>query len=435
MQFVKIRDLISLFVFSGDVHSYQGFEDKKKSILLNLFLYLYLLSVAGGMAYDVFNGGAYLFANLIGLLVGFLLFYLYRVRKMLKLVSGTFVFLIIAFVSLLIQKGGIPQMGIVFSLLLPIPAILLLGRRNGMISICLFLFLNVFCYVFLRNESWYPRYDLFALIRTGIVFVLITVMAYANEFVFGILFQRSEKLSEYLRVSQQSYKNMAENKEKFVSLVLHDLGDHVGGVAASAASLNDEYQNLSESKRIKKIGSLASSSLHNYKLLHDLMKWATVQNEVIPFSPGPIRLEKIYSEIIEFFNPLIEEKQLSFFLKLKSNMAVFADENMVSSIMRSLVSNAIKFSYPGGEVRISAWEDGDKMAVSISDNGCGMSEEDLMRIDASVSFSTEGTLHESGTGIGLILVKEFLQKNGGDLHIESVKEKGTEVMFTLPLET
>ena len=432
---MKTRDFISFFIFSGDIHSYQGFEDKKKSILLNLFLYFYLFSVAGCMIYDFFDGGAYQYSNILGLLVGFILFYLYRVRTMLKLVSGIFVFLIIVSVSFLIQQGGIQQVGIVFSLLLPIPAILLLGRRNGMISTCLFLLLNISCYVFLHDESWYPRYDVFLLVRIGIVFVLITLMAYANEFVFGILFQRSEKLSEYLRTSQQSYKNMAENKEKFVSLILHNLGDHVGGVAASAASLNKEYQNLSESKRVQKIGNLASSSLQNYKLLHDLMKWATVQNEVIPFSPGPIRLEKIYSEIIGVFAPLIEEKQLSFFLKLKSNVAVFADENMVSSIMRSLVSNAIKFSYAGGEVRISAWEDGDKMIVSISDNGCGMTEEDLMRIDASVSFSTEGTLHESGTGIGLILVKEFLQKNGGDLHIESVREKGTEVRFSLPLDT
>lgn len=112
---------------------------------------------------------------------------------------------------------------------------------------------------------------------------------------------------------------------------------------------------------------------------------------------------------------------------------VFADEHMVGSIMRSLVSNAIKFSHVNGEVRISADEENDKMIVTVTDNGKGMSRFDLLRINSSVSFSNPGTLDESGTGIGLILVKEFLQKNRGTLFVESKKDQGTEVRFTLPL--
>ena len=135
----------------------------------------------------------------------------------------------------------------------------------------------------------------------------------------------------------------------------------------------------------------------------------------------------------ELYSPLIEEKKLSFFLKMKSNSEIFADENMVGAILRGLVSNAIKFSFTGGEVKISAREDQDKMVITVSDTGVGMSEKDLMRVNASFSFSTEGTWLESGTGIGLILVKEFLQKHQCDFHVESQKDEGTKITFTLPL--
>ena len=144
-------------------------------------------------------------------------------------------------------------------------------------------------------------------------------------------------------------------------------------------------------------------------------------------------LEKIYREVIELFNPLLEEKGLSIFLKMKSNSELFADYHMASAILRNLVSNAIKFSHPGGEIRISAKEKDDMMAITVSDKGVGMTNEALMRFNSSLSFSNPGTMLEPGTGIGLILTKEFVQKNAGRIFIESKPNKGTKVSFTLPL--
>ena len=367
------------------------------------------------------------------LIIGILMYYLYQVKKKLQEVAVVFIISIAAFLAFVTFTGGISGTGIVFSLLLPLPTILLLGRKWGLVTLLSFLLFTFIGFFFFRNESWFPNYSNALISRISIVFLIVSVIGYANEFVFEVLYIRLEKLSESLIVSQQRYKNMAVNKEKFVSLVSHNLGDHIGSFAGIANLLDEEYDELSEQKRRELIRSLANISQQNFRLLHDLMKWSTVQSDVIPFMPKPVKLEKIYRDVIRLFNPLIEDKKLSFFLKMKSNSEIFADADMVSAIMRSLVSNAIKFSHVGGEVKISAEEEGEKMVVTVSDNGVGMSSQDLMWVNASVSFSMPGTLEELGTGIGLILVKEFLQKNHGSFHVESKKGEGTKVVFMLPM--
>lgn len=412
----------------------QGIEERKKGILLNLFFYFYFLVAAGFIVFNLaVNNTFALTVDVFGFACGLFLYYLFRVRRMVIPVAWIFVVVTVTLMTFLILSGGMSRNELVFALLVPVPVILLLGRRNGLIVLSVFLFLNFMGFVLFQDDSWFPDYDLKIVCRIVIVFVLVALMAYANEFVFGVLYQGLEKLSASLRVSQQRYKNLAGNKEKFVSLISHSLADHIGKFASTASLLHDEYDGMSEQRRKEAIRDLVSVSHQNRKLLDDLLHWATVQSDTIPFHPKPVKLEKIYREVIELFHPLIEEKKLSFFLKMKSNSEIVADENMVGAIMRGLVSNAIKFSFPGGEVRISAREAQDRMVVTVTDKGAGMSEEDLLRINASLSFSTEGTMMETGTGIGLILVKEFLQKHGGDFHVESRKGKGTEVTFTLPL--
>lgn len=431
---MKLKEFIKQLIFSADNHSYKGIEEKKKGILLNLFFNFYFLVILGFLIYNLVSANTfYLCVTSLTFFCGLLLYYFFRAKQILHPVAGIFVITITALVTLLVLTGGVSNTALVFSLLIPVPAILLLGKRDGLIVLAVFLVLNILAFVFLHNKPWFPDYDPHLAGRTAIVFVLISLIAYANEYVFGVLYQGLERLSNSLKISQHRYKTLAVNKEKFVSLVSHSLGDHIGKFADMATLLHDGYYELSEPKRRQLIKKLATLSRQNQKLLYDLQKWATVQSDTIPFAPKPIKLEKIYREVIELYNPLIEEKKLSFFLKMKSNSEVFADDNMVGAILRGLVSNAIKFSFPEGEVKISAREDRDKMVIVVSDKGVGMSDEDLMRVNASFSFSTEGTWMESGTGIGLILVKEFLQKHQCDFHVESRKGEGTEVTFTLPL--
>jgi signal transduction histidine kinase len=352
---VRPKEFIKQLIFNVDSYSYQGIEEKKKRILLNLFFHFYFLVILGFFIFNIFTANIFfLIVTAAGMLMGFLLFYFFRVRRILHPVAGIFVIIITALVAFLILTGGISNTALIFSLIIPVPAILLLGRRNGLVVLGVFLVLNAVVFIFFKGTSWFPDYDLNMICRIAVVFILISLTAYANEYVFGVLYEGLEKLSESLKTSQHRYKTLAVNKEKFVSLVSHSLADHIGKFADIATLLYEEYHELSEPKKRQLIKKLANISRQNHKLLDDLQKWATVQSDTIPFSPKPIKLEKIYREVIELYNALIEEKKLSFFLRMKSNSEVFADENMVGTILRGLVSNAIKFSFPGGEVKISA---------------------------------------------------------------------------------
>ena len=425
---------LKLFIFNADDTSYERLEEKKKSILLNLFLYLFFIAITLFIAGNLIEGNdATALFNTGCLLFGGFSYYLLKKKKSVILSSVVFVGTIATISTYFFLTGGINNSGIAFSLMIPLPVILILGKRTGIIVLVLFFIVNALAYFLLKTEVWFPPYHPSLVYRISIVFFFISIMAFVNEFVFEVLYQKLEKLSESLSVSQQKFKNLAVNKEKFLSIISHDLSDHVGSFMAISALLNEQYNDFDEAEKQKLIKNMANVSKNNYKLLYDLLKWSTVQMDNIPYTPTAFKLEKIYREVIELFNPLIDEKKISIFLKMKSNSEIFADYHMASAILRNLVSNAIKFSHSGGEIRISAEEKEDKMLITVADKGVGMSEKALMRFNASLSFSKPGTMQEPGTGIGLILAKEFVQKNNGTIVIESVVNEGTKVRFTLPL--
>lgn len=425
---------LKLFIFNTDDTSYDRLEEKKKSILLNLFLYLFFIAIGIFLVSNIFrNNYTTAIFNIVFLILGGFTFFLLKKKKTIFLPSVIFVIIISLVSSYFLLTGGVNQSGIAFSLMIPLPVILILGKKRGIIALAIFFAANTIAYYLFRPKIWWPDYNTTLICRLSIVFLFISAMAYANEFIFKILYHKLEKMSESLRTSQQKYKNLAVNKEKFLSIISHDLSDHVGSFMAISALLNEQYDELPEEEKQKLIQNMANVSKHNYRLLNDLLKWSTVQMDHIPYSPTAFKLEKIYREVIELFDPLIEEKKLSIFLKMRSNSEIFADYHMSGAILRNLVSNAIKFSYQGGEIRISAEEKDDNMLITISDQGIGMSEESLMRFNSSLAFSTPGTMQEPGTGIGLILAKEFIQKNEGTLYIDSKQGEGTQVYFTLPL--
>lgn len=419
---------------SANVTVYASFEDKKKSMLLQLFAYLFLLLILGVIVYNLLVGDYFFLAvNSSALGISAVLYYLYRSKQKLTLATTTFVVMIMALTTFFIQTGGIEQTGLYFSILIPLPTILLIGRRKGIYLLLVFVIVNILGVILFNDKAWFPHYSWIKGGHLILVFFLIAIMAYFNEFVFEVLYSRIQKVSEWLVESQQNYKNLAVNKEHFVSLISNNLGDHIGSFSALANLLNDEYDTFDDKRKREIISSLAAFSTQNYRLLHDLVRWSTALTDVIPVMPKAVKLEKIYRDVIELFTAQIVEKKLSFFLKMRSNSELFGDEDMLGAVLRIFVSNAIKFSRSGGEIRIAAEESGDYMQITVSDNGVGMSPENLMRVNASVSFSTPGTLDEPGTGIGLILAKEFLHQNRGSFHAESKLGKGTQILFTIPL--
>lgn len=429
-----INYYLKRFLFNADDTSFERLEEKKKSILLNLFFFLFFPAIGIFIGMNIYKHdlGTALF-NTVCLIVAVFTFWLLRKKKKLLTASILFVGIIFIISSFFFLTGGSNRSGIAFALMLPLPVILILGKERGFMALLAFFIVNTAIYAAFNEASWCPNYSESMLFRLSIVFLFIATIAFANEFIFELLYSRLEKMSISLRTSQERYKNLAVNREKFLSIISHDLSDHIGSFMAISSLLNDQYDELSNEDKQKLISHMAGVSKNNYKLLHDLLKWSTVQMDHIPYAPVAFKLEKIYREVIELFNPLIEEKKLSVFLKMRSNSELYADYHMASAILRNLVSNAIKFSHPGGEIRISAKEKDDKMQISVSDKGVGMNDASLLRFNSSLSFSNPGTMQEPGSGIGLILTKEFVHKNEGEIVIESAPNKGTKVSFTLPL--
>jgi len=169
------------------------------------------------------------------------------------------------------------------------------------------------------------------------------------------------------------------------------------------------------------------------KLLENLLHWARSQTGKIEYKPEPINLRKLSFESIELLKSQALKKSIDLSSKIDPLIEVNADRNMLETIIRNLVSNALKFTPENGKVRVTSADLGNMVEVSVVDSGIGMSQEDvkkLFRID--VKNSEIGKSKEKGTGLGLILCKEFVERHGGIIWVESELEHGSKFNFTLP---
>jgi two-component system, sensor histidine kinase and response regulator len=190
-----------------------------------------------------------------------------------------------------------------------------------------------------------------------------------------------------------------------------------------------DYRGIDEYARI-----IHDSSNRAMDLLTNLLEWSRAQTGRLEFDPDFFELTSIIEEIVELYSDTAEQKSISITIKLPNAIPVFADKSIVKTILRNLISNAIKFTNPEGEIIIGAEQRKDELIVSVSDNGIGIKEENinkLFRID--YCYSTLGTNKEKGTGLGLLLCKEFIEMHGGKIWVESKKNKGSIFNFSLPV--
>ena len=179
---------------------------------------------------------------------------------------------------------------------------------------------------------------------------------------------------------------------------------------------------------------IKTSSESAFNILENLLHWARTQTDTIRYNPAQIKISELIEQNIELTKASAENKSISLISEIESDSGVYADSNMINLVIRNLVSNAIKFTKEEGSIMIRCHEvKPDELAVSITDTGIGMSKENidkLFRIDEY--FSTTGTSGEGGTGLGLIICKEFVEKNKGKISIESDPGIGSTFTFTLP---
>ncbi len=265
------------------------------------------------------------------------------------------------------------------------------------------------------------------LILLIVIIILLRNMTKANKTIKNI----NLKLED----SNEQLKIINKTKDKFFSIIAHDLRSPLGAILSFSNLIHDESNSSQEISLINEYNTYLNQSARNLNsLLENLLQWSKSQLGNMKYQAIDFDLSEIVQENIEIQKLKSKEKSITFTSKLNPNIHVFADVNMVNTIIRNLFSNALKFSYPKSEIIISTQLNGDTIQLSVQDFGVGMNadkQSKLFSIDNNTS--TLGTKQETGTGLGLILCKEFVEANGGQIWIESEEKKGSTFTFTLPL--
>jgi len=223
-------------------------------------------------------------------------------------------------------------------------------------------------------------------------------------------------------------------KDKFFSIIAHDLKNSFNGLLGYSNILLSDFDTFGDKDKILMISAIKQVSESTYKLLQNLLDWARVQTGGIPFNPERIPLSALIRDGFDVQLGLAEQKGIKLEMNVQEEAFVFADQNMISTVVRNLLSNAIKFTKSGGSVVMSLKRDEKWAVIGIKDSGIGISKENLAKLfKVSENFKTFGTNNEEGTGLGLILCKEFILKNEGEIAYESEMGVGTEFFVKLPL--
>jgi signal transduction histidine kinase len=239
--------------------------------------------------------------------------------------------------------------------------------------------------------------------------------------------------SERLRSVNTKLKEANKTKDKFFSVISHDLKSPFNAILGYSNLLSEYYESYDDDKRKRMIGDLNSSANSAFKLLEDLLTWSRSQLGGVEFSPEILHLDELISETVYYLNGQATNKEIKVLNEVPHKTLVYADKGMLSAITRNLISNAIKFTHNGGEIRIYVEITDSGIIVSVADNGVGISEKVIPHIfDISENSKTSGTNNESGTGLGLILCKEFVEQHGGKIWVESKVGVGSIFSFTLP---
>lgn len=235
------------------------------------------------------------------------------------------------------------------------------------------------------------------------------------------------------QLEQQTVELTALNtfKTKLFSIISHDL-------RAPVYALKDLFNNAAEKnitpEEVRELIPDAANDLSfTAGLMENLLQWAKSQMQENEIKPQALNISDLVSEITKLYRLQADAKKVFIESRIKDPVYVFADKDMVSLILRNLLSNAIKFTPESGQISLEAHETHDAFVeICVRDNGMGMSSETLQKINENNFFTTKGTASESGTGLGLMLCKEFLAKNGGRMFVESKEGKGSLFSFTLP---
>ncbi len=245
--------------------------------------------------------------------------------------------------------------------------------------------------------------------------------------------ERFQKLTVDLTEKENRLNELIETKNKFISIIAHDLRSPFNSIIEFLEILLNQYEEFDDAERKNYLSLIEDDAHRTLKLLDDLLEWSKVQTGAMPFHPQQQKLLPIIEYVSTNLDSAIYLKQLKLSYAIPDGFEIFADTKMLTTIFQNLISNAIKYSNPHGIITISAYSLNNQSEIIIADTGIGMSIETknkLFLINHQVS--TPGTANEKGSGLGLILCKDFIEKHNGKIWVESELGKGSKFIFSLP---
>jgi signal transduction histidine kinase len=246
--------------------------------------------------------------------------------------------------------------------------------------------------------------------------------------------EKLEKQNDFINSQKNELIKLNASKDKFLSILAHDIKNPLSSIFGISELLHSDYDKLSEAEMKVFVKDIHTLSENLYEIIDTLLTWSMSQSGMITYRPKNFVVDDLCVKSAKTLQAVAKQKEIKIICGSEQPVSVFADENMILSVLHNLINNAIKFSYHGSEILINVKEVQGKAEISVKDTGIGLSaenQEKIFRYDQH--FLGKGTAGESGTGLGLILCKDFIEKNEGTIHVISELRKGSTFVFTLPL--
>ncbi|WP_268845875.1 tetratricopeptide repeat-containing sensor histidine kinase [Flavobacterium aestivum] len=271
--------------------------------------------------------------------------------------------------------------------------------------------------------------------RKVYLLITITVAVIILSGLFLYLYLSKRKSNRLLNDKNKIISTINNQKDKFFSIIAHDLRGPFNGFLGLSELLAEDLDNMTKEEIQFAAASMKNSAANLFQLLENLLEWSRMEQGLIPFVPKEKLLLPIVTECMATIQDAANNKEIEININIPEDTTIFADINSIHSVIRNLLSNAVKFTPKKGSILIQANEEGENTTISIADTGIGMNEKmigNLFRLD--VQTNRIGTNNEPSTGLGLILCKEFVEKDGGQIWVESEEGKGTTFYISIPNE-
>lgn len=321
-----------------------------------------------------------------------------------------------------------------------------------------YFYLVAFAFIYSNSRK---KYWLVLLIYVALAIILIllqqyypeTIISYSNKesrlldlyfnmvislvilgFTAILLKQNYDKERQKVEINTKKLEELNATKDKFFSIISHDLKNPFNSLLGLSRLLKSNIDKYSREEILEKLEAIEISSKRGYELLDNLLEWSMAQTDKIIFAPENLKLKKVVGECLFVTENQMHNKKISIVLEIAEELSVRADYNMLKIILRNLLTNAIKYSYKESTVTIKAEEtEAGAVVISIADTGVGIPPEEIHKLfSIDTKYSIPGTANESGTGLGLLLCREFVGKHGGKIWAENNVDSGSIFKFSLP---